>query len=343
MVNEQKIKILITGGGGYIGSLLTDFFLRDPEVEKVLVLDLKDASIFPFPKNSKLVWFKSDLTSQNWQNEVLKQEPIDVVIHSAFILRRMYGKKGEKLQEKYNIQGFDNLVNFVFKNKIKNFICFGSAASYGARKENRIDYKFKETDLLKEETYLYGIQKKTCEEHLRKVYEQRKATGDFIPQIRILRPVSIIGPKGRKFFKRFGLIEMFTSSFFPFIFQADKNSLRQFIYEGDVVKAATMFVKEDIPGEYEVYNLAPPDYLLFSEIAKMFKKITLPLPKFLVRLIWRLSWHLTRGRIPLSPDSANSFIYPIILDGAKITQQTKFQYQYNSSEALLSLNTKKGY
>jgi len=170
----DKIKILITGGGGYIGSLLVDFFLNDPETEKVFALDLKDISVFPFPKNSKLVWFKADLSTQEWQEKVLKESLPDVVIHSAFIIRRMYGEKGKKLQEKYNIEGFKNLINFVFENKIKKFICFGSVASYGARKENRIEYRFKETDPLREETYLYGLQKKICEEHLKEVYQEKK-------------------------------------------------------------------------------------------------------------------------------------------------------------------------
>jgi len=336
----NKIKILITGGGGYIGSLLVDFFLNDPETEKVFVIDLKDVSAFPFPKNSKLVWLKTDLSIQEWQEKVLKEGPLDVVIHSAFIIRRMYGKKGEKLQEKCNIEGFKNLINFVFNNKIKKFICFGSVACYGARKENRIDYKFKETDPLREETYFYGLQKKICEEHLKVAYQERKKKGEFVPQIRIIRPVSIIGLKGQKFFQRFGLIKMFTNPFFPFVFQTDKHSLRQFIDEDDVIKAVVMFVKEKTPGEYEIYNLSPSDYLLFSEIARIFKKITVPLPKFFVRLSWWLIWHLSQGKIPLSPDAVNSFIYPIVIDGSKITRQTNFRYQSNSLKTLLKLKKK---
>jgi len=133
---------------------------------------------------------------------------------------------------------------------------------------------------------------------------------------------------------------MFANPFFPFIFQGDKHSLRQFIDEDDVVKAVVMFTKEETLGEYEIYNLTPPDYLLFSEIGRIFKKITIPLPKFLVHLSWWLIWHLSGGKIPLSPDAINSFIYPIVVDGSKITRQTNFRYQSNSLKTLLKLKKK---
>ena len=35
------MRIFITGGAGYIGGMLADIFLQNPQVKKVIVLDLK--------------------------------------------------------------------------------------------------------------------------------------------------------------------------------------------------------------------------------------------------------------------------------------------------------------
>ena len=112
------MKIFITGAAGYIGGMLTDLFLKDQSVEKVIALDFKDikeATDRFSEKNPRLKWITWNLGDDGWQEKVLKEGPVDVVIHSAYVIRQGYGE-GRKWQIKSNITAADNVFEFAFKN-----------------------------------------------------------------------------------------------------------------------------------------------------------------------------------------------------------------------------------
>ena len=96
------MKIFITGAAGYVGGMLTDLFLKDPRIDSVVVLDMKDASD-KFPKgNPKFKWITWNLGDDGWQEKVLEGGAPDVVVHCAYVIREGYGKKrgntgGEKV------------------------------------------------------------------------------------------------------------------------------------------------------------------------------------------------------------------------------------------------------
>ena len=114
------MKIFITGAAGYIGGMLTHVFLNDPQVERIIALDLKEKdNLLPkeIQNHPKLVWVTYNLGDDGWQDKVLKEGPIDAVIHCAYIIRQGYGKK-RAWQVKSNITAAEKLFDFVFKNKI---------------------------------------------------------------------------------------------------------------------------------------------------------------------------------------------------------------------------------
>lgn len=330
------MRIFITGAAGYVGGMLADLFLNDPAVEKVIALDFKDASA-RFPQdNSRFMWITHNLGDDGWQNEVLKEGPIDIIIHCAYVIRQGYGKK-RQWQVKSNIVGAEKLFDFAFKNNAKKIIHYSTVASYGAFKTNKLDQWFKETDPFREDGYLYATDKRVIEEKLESEFKKAKNEGKST-KVYVLRPCAISGPRGQFMFKRFGLLQMVKEGL-PIVPVAGSQSARQFVHEDDVADITKFLIKEEINSDYEVFNIAPRCYFLLRDMARQIGKKTIRIPKWLGKLGFAFLWHITRGKVPTVPISINSYSYPIIVDGSKITQ-FGYKYKYDCGDAL---NAQKGY
>ena len=76
-------KIFITGGAGYVGSVLTPYLLS--KGFKVTVLDLMIYGSSVLSKNKNLTIVKGDIRDENLINKVLPNH--DAVIHLAYVFR----------------------------------------------------------------------------------------------------------------------------------------------------------------------------------------------------------------------------------------------------------------
>lgn len=309
--------------------MLLERFSKDGRIKKITALDMRD----PFFKNAgeKVSYIKYNLGDPGWEERVLASGVPDVVIHSAYVIREGYGKK-RKWQIKSNITAARRLFDFIFKNNIPRLIHFSTVASYGALPSNTIAKKFREEDVLRESKYLYGADKKNIEEMLKNNYEKYKPS----TQVFVIRPCAITGPRGQFIFKRFGLLRAIKFGL-PFVPITGKDSARQYVHEDDIFEVVRLMVYGEIAGQYEVFNLAPGDFLLLKDMARSIGKISVRLPMFLGKLVFWALWHATRGKIPTVPASINSYTYPIIADGSKITR-FGFQYKFSAAEALKAEN-----
>jgi nucleoside-diphosphate-sugar epimerase len=79
------MKILITGGAGFIGSHLSDYLVSKKKIKKVIVLDnVKDGSLKNLKnsrKSKKFSFFKADIRDFKKINNIFKK--VDVVYHLA--------------------------------------------------------------------------------------------------------------------------------------------------------------------------------------------------------------------------------------------------------------------
>ncbi|OGF62515.1 hypothetical protein A2926_02135 [Candidatus Giovannonibacteria bacterium RIFCSPLOWO2_01_FULL_44_40] len=339
------MRVFITGTSGYIGGMLVDRFLEDGVAEKIVALDMKpppdgkkpgflevskpgfEESGGFFPPGGKVSFITHNLGDPGWEEKVLVHGVPDVVIHCAYVIREGYGKK-RIWQIKSNIAAAERVFDFVFKNKIQRLIHFSTVASYGALLTNSTARKFREDDPFLESRYLYGVDKKVIEDKLKTAFN----VSSFKPQVLVVRPCAVTGPRGQFMFKRFGLLQMVKYGF-PIVPITGLDSARQYVHEDDVWEAIRMMARGTIGGNYEVFNLAPPDFLLLKDMARDIGKASIRVPVFLGKLAFGAMWHLSRGRIPTVPAGINSYTYPIIADGSKITR-FGFKYQYSAREAL---------
>jgi nucleoside-diphosphate-sugar epimerase len=340
------MKIFITGGAGYIGAMLIDQFARRSDVEKIVTLDKEPETDLTLHNThrDKIVYLHMNTADNGWEEKVAIYNP-DVVIHTAWQIRHMYGQ--EKLEWKWNIDGSDRVFDFAFNTpSVKKLIYFSTVASYGSFADNSMTHFYKESEPFRKTGYLYAEEKRISEEHLEDRYKKAKGNG-WDGQVFVVRPAAITGPRGRYDRIRFGLqsalsgnlhggfaykIVTLLTSFVP----VTSKWLRQYIHEDDVTDIIALFTFNQLDGSYEVFNISPPgDVVLGKDMARAVGKKTIPIYPWMARLAFFFFWHVTRGKIPTSPGSWKGYSYPIAVDGSKLTKQYGYQYRYESKDAFV--------
>ena len=125
------MKVLITGGAGYIGSTVAWMFID--RGHKVTIIDsLITGKKTNLPKKSKFI--KSDISDLNTLRRSLK-ENYDVVLHFAALIDNQESIKHKRRYLKNNYVKSKIFLNFCIKMGIKNFIFSSSAAVYGSSKK----------------------------------------------------------------------------------------------------------------------------------------------------------------------------------------------------------------
>jgi len=175
-------KILITGGAGYVGAVLTPYLLN--KGHKITVIDLMIFGAEMLSKNKNLRVIKGDIRDTNLLEKELANH--EVVIHLACISNDPSFELNPKLGRSINLDAFTPLVEIAKKNLVKRFIYASTSSVYGIKKEKDVD----ETMSLEPLTD-YSKYKIDCEVILKKYISE-----DFTPII--IRPATVCGYSPRQ-------------------------------------------------------------------------------------------------------------------------------------------------
>ena len=151
-------KIFITGGAGYVGSVLTPYLLN-----KGFQITVFDLFIYgdTLPNHPQLKIIKGDLRDKKLLEEVMQGN--EIVIHLACISNDPSFELNPILGKQINLDSFEPLVQIAKKNKIKRFIYASSSSVYGIKKEKNVT-----EDMLLEPLTDYSKFKAMCEKILLK-------------------------------------------------------------------------------------------------------------------------------------------------------------------------------
>ncbi len=134
------MKILITGGAGYIGSHTLRQFLKTPH--ELCVLDnLSKGSRISLEELSKLrkfEFFEQDLSDFKGIEELFRKQSFDAVVHFAASIEVFESVQNPLKYYMNNTINTTNLIKTCIKNGVNRFIFSSTAATYGEPQSKKV-------------------------------------------------------------------------------------------------------------------------------------------------------------------------------------------------------------
>ena len=175
-------KILITGGAGYVGAILTPYLLN--KGHKITVIDLMIYGEKVLSKHPNLRIIKGDIRDISLLKKELPNQ--EIIIHLACISNDPSFELNPKLGRSINLEAFKPLVEISKSSLIKRFIYASSSSVYGLKSEKEVHENISLDPLTD-----YSRYKVECEIILKK-YESE----NFTPVV--LRPATVCGYSPRQ-------------------------------------------------------------------------------------------------------------------------------------------------
>ncbi len=234
------MKILVTGGAGFIASHVTDAFVK--EGHEVFVLDNLSTG-FEKNVNPKATLIKADIGDEKL-SELFDKEKFDVVNHHAAQMDVRRSVKDPAFDATTNILGTINLLQNCVRTGVKKFMFASTGgAVYGEQDYFPADEKHPTSPLSP-----YGISKLSVEKYL--FFYKAQYNLDYT----ILRYANIYGPRQNPFGEA-GVIAIFTTRLLKGdqpIINGSGEQTRDYVFVGDVVKANVLGLTDEGSNIYNV-------------------------------------------------------------------------------------------
>ena len=240
------MRVLITGGAGYIGTVLTKHLVHYPEVDKIIIYDnlsRKNSNLFlgdRLPNAEKVELINGDILDSRRLNNVLKD--VDAVFHLAARVSTPFANVDADFHEQVNHWGTSELVSAVEESNVEKFIFTSSTSVYGAS-----DGFIKDNETPFPKTF-YGISKFRGEEHVRRLQSKKNAL--------ILRCANVYGYSRSMRFDAVINRFMFDANFTGRIqIHGNGKQYRAFIHVNVLIKALIGCLLQEVPsGTYNAVD-----------------------------------------------------------------------------------------
>lgn len=239
------MKVLITGGAGYIGTVLSWQLSECPEVSEILIFDNLSKGHHNFfvgdsYPNSKIKFIEGEILDSRRLKK--QMEACDVVVHLAAKVTTPFSNTDPHFFEQVNHWGTAEVVYAAEESDLYKFIYLSSTAVYGASKEVATEA----TD--PNPRTFYGVSKLRGEEHVDRLKEQKNAI--------VLRGGNVYGASRSMRFDAVINKFMFEANFNNRIqvFGSGKQS-RAFIHVNYLVECIKHTILSEVPsGTYNVVD-----------------------------------------------------------------------------------------
>lgn len=291
------MKILVSGGAGFIGSHLVDSLVND---HQVLVVDDLSTGKQEFV-NKQAEFVKLDIRDAKLKKIVSKFKP-DVVYHLAAQKNVRISLENPLLDTEINIIGALNLLQACLDNSVTKFIFISTGGIYG----DTDDLPTKETG---EEIPLspYILNKLTFEKYLKILAEDKlKWT--------VLRPANVYGPRQDPHGEA-GVISIFLNNIIDnktLLVNGDGRQTRDFIYVDDVVQACL----QAIDAKQEIYNIGTAKETSLLDLIDQMKQV------------------VNKEVEVKHQDAIVGEVIRSVLDNTKAKQELKWQAKYDLKKGL---------
>ncbi len=314
------MNVLVTGGGGFIGSHLVEDQLARGHYVKAI--DITHHNVEHLKGHERFEMIRGDITDNALLNRIVPG--VDIVFHLASA--HLEVNVPEKVYWNVNVGGTKNLLAISQKNNVRRFVHCSSVGVYGDIMKPPVD-----EESTCEPTILYEKTKLASEKEVLRFYAETKMP------IVVVRPVWVYGPRCPRTQKLFRTIE--NGKFFMV---GNGKTLRHAIYVGDLVDGFEICARKDeaigrtyILGDKEAITLEQ----LVNEIAHILKvKVpTRRLPVWLMICLglgMELAGKLMGKEPPFSRRSLKFFTNNTAFDTSRARSELGFMPRFTLSHGL---------
>ncbi len=252
------MKVLVTGGAGYMGTELINLLVANDSVEQVIIYDnlsRLNYNLFlglKLQKHAKLTFVKGELLDSRMLRKVLKG--VDVVYHLAAKVTTPFAHADSHAYEQVNHWGTAELVYAVEESNVKKFIYASSSGVYGSS-ETAVD----EQSVTDPKSF-YAISKLRGEEHVRRLMDKMDTwilrCGNVYGYSKSMRFDSVIN----KFVWEANFNKLVT-------IQGDGKQSRSFIHIDLISKALNNLLTAELPRG--TYNLVERTIKIFDIVDEL--------------------------------------------------------------------------
>lgn len=262
-------RILITGGGGYLGKQVVARLAALPQGERpsaIVSHDIRE----PVERLANVVYAVADIRSPEMAS-IIQTHGIDVVVHLASIVTP--GKDSNRaLEYDVDVNGTRNVLQACVQHGVRRIVISSSGAAYGYHADNAA-WLTEDMPLRGNAAFAYSHHKRLVEEMLTEYRTQHPE----LEQV-VLRIGTILGATVRN-----QITDLFEKPRILTLHGADSPFV--FIWDQDVVGIIQRAVGEGPAG---IYNVAGDGALTIHQIAQRLHKKT-----------WRLRPSLLRGALSI--------------------------------------------
>jgi len=255
------MKVLVTGGAGYIGTELVTLLVNNPLVKEVVIYDnlsRLNYNLFlglRLKNHQKIKFIKGELLDSRQLKKTL--QGVDVVYHLAAKVTTPFANADAHAYEQVNHWGTAELVYAVEASDVKRFIYTSSTGVYGSSAMPAHEDKPPEPQTF------YAVSKLRGEEHVRRLIGKIDTY--------IMRCGNVYGYSKSMRFDAVINKFIFEANFNRFItIQGDGKQSRTFIHIEMVARALDNLLTADLPSD--VYNIVDKN-LKVIEILDVLKEL----------------------------------------------------------------------
>lgn len=246
------MKILITGGAGFIGSHLAEELLS--RKNNVVSLDnfsdyysieRKKRNIEEAKKNKNYRFYEADVRNFDEIKKIIEKEKPDKIAHLASMVGVRYSVENPFIYEEVNVKGTLNMLELAKLFKVKKFVYASSSSVYGNSKK----VPFSESQI-PEPISPYAASK-VAGEALCRAYSHLYGIS-----CGCLRFFTVYGPRGRPDMAPYKFTKLIGEGK-PIDVYGDGTTKRDYTYITDVVPGIAASLEKDY--DYEIFNLGRSD------------------------------------------------------------------------------------
>jgi UDP-glucose 4-epimerase len=257
---KEMMRIVITGGAGFVGSNLSAEFSKETDNELIIVDDLSTGKMRNIA-GLNITFINGSVTDLDLLRGIFKD--VDYVFHQAAIPSVPRSIKDPIASNNANITGTLNVLVAAKENNVKKVVYASSSSVYGDTLELP-----KREDMTPNPLSPYAVTKLVGEYYcnvFRAVYGLKTVS---------LRYFNVYGPGQDPYSDYAAVIPRFITSVLdnkPPVIYGDGAQTRDFTAIKDVVRANILAARSDATG---VYNIANGSRISINELATMIMKIT---------------------------------------------------------------------